>query len=483
MNIIAALDDPKVFGRHFRESGTWDAWLAFLAAIFALPMTPAQLATYRQCTGRTSPPSSRLFEAWLVCGRRAGKSFMLAVVAVFLATFKDWRRYLGPGERGTIMVIAADRKQARTIMRYVLGLLQSVPMLARTIEAERAESLDLNNRITIEVHTASFRTVRGYSIVAALLDEIAFWPSEDSANPDTEIVAALRPAMATVPGAVLLCASSPYARRGALWNSYDRHFGKEGDSVLIWQAATRTMKPTVPQSIVDEALADDPARASAEYLAKFRTDVEAFITREAVQAVTTRSVRERPPLSDHRYFAFTDPSGGAHDSFTLAVAHKEDNKVVLDCIRETRPPFSPESVVAEFATTLKSYRIGTVTGDRYAGDWPREQFRKRGIEYRCADRPKSDLYLHLLPAINSGNVDLLDNDKMLAQLCRLERRTARGGRDSIDHPPNGRDDVANAAAGVVHCVLSEAARVPEICAGPLRGEIIRADGGGARMRV
>ena len=121
---------------------------------------------------------------------------------------------------------------------------------------------------------------------------------------------------------------------------------------------------------------------------------------------------------------------------------------------EARPPFSPESVVAEYATLLKSYRVNTVRGDRYAGGWPREQFRKRQIEYRPAEKPKSDLYLNLLPPINSARVDLLDNDRLVAQLCGLERRTARGGRDSIDHAPNAHDDLANAVAGVVHRALS-----------------------------
>ena len=482
MKILDAIDDPEVFGTYFQRD-SWAAWKVFLAVLFGLRLTPAQQATYRACTGRSEMPAALVSEAWLVCGRRSGKSFTLALIAVFLACFKDWRPYLGPGERGTIMVIAADRKQARTIMRYVKGLLHGVPMLARTIEAERTESIDLQNRITIEVHTASFRTVRGYTIVAALLDELAFWRSEDSANPDVEVIHALRPAMATVPGAMLLCASSPYARRGALWNAYDRHFGRDGDPILVWQAPTRTMNPSVPQSVVDEALADDESHARAEYLAEFRTDVEAFLTREAVQAVVSRNVRERPPLTALRYFAFTDPSGGAHDSFTLGIAHRENDKVVLDCIRETRPPFSPESVVGEFAATLRSYRISTVQGDRYAGDWPREQFRKRGITYLPATKPKSDLYLALLPGINSGQVDLLENDKLLAQLIGLERRTARSGKDSIDHAPGAHDDVANVVAGVVHAILSEAARVPEICVGPVSGEIIRADGLGGRAAV
>ena len=41
----------------------------------------------------------------------------------------------------------------------------------------------------------------------------------------------------------------------------------------------------------------------------------------------------------------------------------------------------------------------------------------------------------------------------LAQLCGLERRTARGGRDSIDHAPGGHDDLANAVAGAAALAL------------------------------
>jgi hypothetical protein len=159
LTIIDCIADANVFGEHFR-SGTWAAWLVFLCALFALPMTPEQLAIYRRHTGRDLPPSQPLCEAWLVCGRRAGKSFVLAVVAVFLACFKDWRPFLGPGELATIMVIAEDRKQSRAIMRFIGGLLRGAPMLRRTIVNETAESFTLRNRVQIEVHAASFRSTR-----------------------------------------------------------------------------------------------------------------------------------------------------------------------------------------------------------------------------------------------------------------------------------------------------------------------------------
>ena len=219
--------------------------------------------------------------------------------------------------------------------------------------------------------------MRGYTLVAALCDEIAFWRSDDSANPDREILDALRPAQATIPNAMLLCASSPYARRGELWRAYQEHYGKDG-APLVWQADTRTMNPSVPQSFIDEEMQRDPASAAAEYGAQFRTDVESYIPLEAVRACIEPGVRERLPLRQWRYVAFTDPSGGSSDSMTLAMAHKEGDTAILDLLREVRPPFSPEAVVEEFADVLRRYRLTRVYGDRYAGEWCREVFSGTG---------------------------------------------------------------------------------------------------------
>jgi hypothetical protein len=328
MNILEAVSDPKVFGQHFRDGESWKAWRAFLASVFGLPMDAEAQDIFRACTGRSESPEGGASEAWLCIGRRGGKSFMLAVIAVYLACFKDWRRYLGPGERATVMVIAADRRQARVILRYVKGLLQSVPMLASTIEGETADSVQLRNSTVIEVHTASFRTVRGYTVVAALLDELAFWPTDDAAaSPDTEVISALKPAMVTVPGALLLCASSPYARRGALYQAYRKHYGKKG-TVLVWQASTKIMNPTVPQETIDAAYEEDGPKAAAEYGAQFRADVETFVSQEVIEACTVPGRFEIPRIEGVSYQAAVDPSGGVSDSMTLAIAHREGDRVI-----------------------------------------------------------------------------------------------------------------------------------------------------------
>lgn len=450
MTLIDAINDKHLFPPWFRDRTTWAAWFSFIAALFALPMTLDQLAIYRQCTGRNEPPSSVAREAFLICGRRAGKSFILALIAVFLACFHSFRQHLTPGERGTVLIIATDRKQARVIFRYIRGLLTNVPMLKRTIERETAEGFDLSNSISIEIGTASFKSVRGLTIVAALCDEVAFWSTDDhSADPDHEILNAIRPAMATIPNAMLLVASSPYARRGILYDAHRKHYGKDGDPILVWQAATRVMNPSVPQEFIDAAYERDPVSASAEYGAQFRSDVESFVSREAVEACVSVGIRERAPISGIRYVGFLDSAGGSgKDSMTVAIAHRENDIAVLDAVREFKPPFSPELVTADFASLLSAYGISAITSDRFAGDWPVEAFRKHKIKVGPAGKAKSDIYRDFLPMLNSAKVDLLDDPKLIAQLVSLERKTGRL-KDVVDHPPSGHDDRINSAAGAL----------------------------------
>ena len=458
-SIIAACRDPHFWAPWFHQHGhpgldSYAAWFAFLAALFALPMTDAELTLYRKHTGRTDRPSEPAREAWMVVGRRGGKSRFMAIIAVYLACFRSYVPFLAPGERATVAVIAADRRQARVVLRYIRALLD-VPVLRDHIERETAESFDLAGNVTIEVGTASFRATRGYTYAAVICDEIAFWRTDDdSANPDVEILNAVRPGMATISTSMLLCASSPHARRGALWDAYRRFYGKEG-TPLVWKAATQEMNPLIDQRVIDEALERDHASASAEYLAEFRSDIEAFVTREVVEACVSFGILERPRNANTHYQAFVDPSGGSNDAMTMALGHREGDRIVLDLIRERKPPFSPEAVVAEFSETLRRYGVSTVMGDRYAGEWPREQFRKLGIAYRLSEKPKSDLFRDLLPVFNSRRVDLIDSEKLINQLVGLERRVSRGGRESIDHAPHAHDDLANAVAGAISLLAWE----------------------------
>jgi hypothetical protein len=451
ISIIEACESPQIFGPWFRDRKTWAAWFAFLKVMFGLPLDDAELAVFQTFTGRTTPLAAGYLEATLIIGRRGGKSLVLALCAAFLAAFYDWSPYLTGGERGTIMIVASDMKQGRAIFRYLKEML-SIPLLAGLIERETQNSIDLKNGITVEILAANFKTVRSYTLVACLADELAFWPTDEGlANPDSEIIGAIRPAMATVPKAMLLKASSPYARRGELWEDYKRYFGKNDADVLVWQAQTKGMNPTVSDDFLAKEYAKDPAKAQAEYGAEFRTDIESFVSPEAVNACVIAGRYELPPIGGVIYSAFLDAAGGSgSDSMALCLTHREEDRVVVDLVREVKPQFSPETVVLDFVQLLKSYRVlDNVTADRFAGLWVAERFRVHGIQVLQAAKPKSDLYRDFLPIINSGGVELLDHAKAIGQICGLERRTARGGRDSIDHAPGGHDDLANVIAGAV----------------------------------
>jgi hypothetical protein len=375
----------------------------------------------------------------------------LALVATFLACFRDYTEYLAPGEVATIAILAADRRQARTIFRFTSGLFESVPLLSPMVMRRTDETIELDNRVVIEIGTASFRTTRGYAFAAVLCDEIAFWQLEEaSANPDVEILRALRPGMASIPGSVLLLASSPYAKKGELYNAYRRHYGNDNGRVLVWKATTREMNPSIDQAIIAQAYESDPEAARAEYGAEFRDDLADFVTRETVDAVTMRGRSELPPQPGVTYAAFCDPSGGVPDPMTLAIGHLGTGAAcVLDAVLEIRAPFDPEQAVANCAAVLRRFAVSRVTGDRYAGEWPKARFREHGIAYEASARTKSDIYLDLLPLLNARRVELLDIPRLGAQLAGLERRTARSGKDSVDHIPGGHDDLANSVAGVL----------------------------------
>jgi len=448
------MTDPDLFGGQF-DGPSWAAWSTLLAGFYGLALTKRELDTFSSLTGLSEPPGQPLDELWLAVGRRGGKSQCAALLAVYESAFRDYSDRLAPGEVATIMVLACDRKQARTVMRYIAGLLHSNPMLERMIHREQGESIELINRTVIEVSTASFRSVRGYTVACVIADEIAFWRSDESTNPDWEIINALRPAMATL-GGKLIALSSPYAKRGALWATYRRHYGKPG-SILVAQADTRTMNPLIPERVIDEAMESDPEAARAEYGAQFRSDLETFLLREVVDAAVRTSPLELPFDRALRYYAFVDPAGGGQDEYTIAIGHKEDDDTVVDVLRARRG--IPAEITAEYAALLKSYRIRKVTGDKYAGSWPADEFKKHDTKYAPSEKhdtkyapsekPKSGLYLDLLPALNSGRVELPPDDRLVNQLIGLERRTARGGRDSIDHAPGGHDDRANVVAGLV----------------------------------
>ncbi len=456
ITLRAALADPQLLDM---AGPSWAAWRPLLLAIAGERLTAEELAIFTRFTGRTEAPRKFIDEGWFVVGRRGGKTRAMAALAVYIAALCEHGHHLARGQRGFVLVVAPDVRQAGELIGFCRGLFES-PILRQLVVRETADEIELSNGVSIRTQTPNYRRIRGFSAVAAILDEAAFWMAEDSAQPDLEVLQAVRPCLATTTGP-LLAISSPHARRGILWEAHQRDYGPDGDpGILVAQGATLDFNlDRLPNGVlklqnwVDRQYERDPAAAAAECGAEFRSDLESFVSIEVLEVCTDQD-RERPYDKACSYVGFVDPSGGSADSFTLAVAHREDAICVLDLVRECVPPFSPAAVAEEFAGVLRDYGIRTVHGDRYGGEWPREQFALHGVTYEPSELNKSEIYAAFLPMLNSRTVGLLTNDRLQRQLVGLERRTVRGGRESIDHPRGGRDDLANSVAGALVLVQS-----------------------------
>ena len=447
MNIIDLITDKNLLGEHF-DNPSWDNWKALLKAFYGLPMDDIEHRRYKNLTKRDSKPAEPFNELWLVIGRRGAKSRMAGLIAVYEALFVDHESRLSAGEVATILVLANDRKQARTVFRYIQGFIHSNPMFEQLIVKETNETIEFTNRTCIEIATSSFRSTRGYTMAAVICDEIAFWRTDDSANPDAEIIQAIRPALTTLNGK-LIALSSPYSRRGELYRNYQKYFGSNDPSVLVAQAPTTTMNPTIPKRIIDDAKERDLPSALAEYEAQFRNDIESFIDVEQLAKLTRSEPPALPYDGRFKYYAYVDPNGGGADGFSMAIAHKENNLIVVDLVTE-RIKMNPANVVREYCTILRKYFIHEVTGDRFSGHWVEQEFLRHGIKYNFSKHNRTELYSDFLSVANSGSIELppTPNDKLLKQFNDLERRTTRSGRDIIDHSPGTHDDLSNAVAGV-----------------------------------
>jgi hypothetical protein len=445
-----ALENPKLLGS-ILDGPSWRAWRVMLIAAMGEALNPDERALFRKFTGRDYEPGQMVEELWLVIGRQAGKSWAAAVLAAYIAGFCEYPE-LSLGDRGVVLFLAKNMEQARVSFNRTARIFDKVRWLDKLVDKRSANTLSLNNGVDLAVRAASSSGVRGFIVVGVVADEICFWPIGESANPDTEILNALRPALGTT-GGPLIALSSPNGRRGEMYATYRRHFGPKGDpSILVVQGPTRDFNPSYSQRVIDRAYERDPVMAAQEYGAQFLPDCAALVTLDEVEAAVSRGRRERAPVETVHYFGFVDAaSGGGVDSMTCAIAHMENGKLTLDAIREREPPFNLEAVVEEFAHLFKRYGVHSVDGDGYENEWIKELFRRHDIRNQLCKRTKSDLYGFFFAELKGNRIELLEHQRLMEQIVGLELRKSSSGRENIDHALNAHDDVINAVAGALWC--------------------------------
>jgi hypothetical protein len=455
MNVIDAIRDENLFGPYMGDDlGSWSSWLTALKTLYGLPLDAHEGHCVGICTGRDPQqlPAEGFDTALFLTGRRSGKSRIAGLIGAYEAVLAGHETKLSPGELGMVVVVSPTRQQSNIVKTYMRAAF-ATPLLQGEVVGETKDGFVLANGTEINILAGDWRTVRGYTLLAAIVDETAFfgYDAEAKVKSDAELIRAIKPSLATTNGK-LVAISSPYARKGWCYTTHEKNFGNDAGRVLVWNCPSKAMNPLLSQRIIDEAYEEDRASAMAEYGGQFRDDVADFLPRAVIEASVIKGRLEQMPKRGTKYQAFCDLSGGRHDDATLAVAHAEGRTVVLDLLRRYKPPFSPQDVVQRMADELRRYGVTKVEGDNYGAEFVARAFVDAGVKYTRSEMNKSELYLELMPRLCSGHIELLDDETLISQLASLERRTRSGGRDIVDHPPGGHDDVANAVAGVAAVV-------------------------------
>ena len=399
-----ALADPDLLARAL-PGDTFRPHRILLTAAFGEALDDDERKVFWQFTGRSHEPGQRVNEFCVVAGRRTAKtSGLMSTAATYLAALCDHRDSLRPAETGVLLCLAQDQRVARQILNYVEEYITKSPILRPRFIRRTEELIELTNNITVEVRPASARSLRGPTYIGIFADELAHWRVDEFyENPDIQVIGAARPGGMTT-HAPLFMASSPRARRGMLWDTYNRHFGPKGDpDILVACGTTRAFNPTISQAAVDRELERDPETNRAEYLGEFRSDLEAYVRLEAVEACISKGVHERPWTYGVTYYAFMDPAtGSGQDSWTLCIGHVRDgNVIVIDLLREWRPPFKAHEVVEEICSLCRTYYVYKIVSDK-TGKWVESQFaHQHGVAIETSAKVKHDLYVNLLPYVNS----------------------------------------------------------------------------------
>jgi hypothetical protein len=458
ISLSQALSDPDIFGTVFSAPSFW-TWRTLAKVLDGELLTePREIALFEACTGCSYDRQSRraVRRLFLLAGRRAGKDRFLSAVAVWRAALcADWREHISAGEGAVCLLLGADRKQASILRRYCGGLLR-MPLLAKEVVRQTDDIIEFRNGASLEVATNNASLIRGRSAIAVLGSETCHWRTDEAAaSSDEEVVAGAEPSMAMVPdGGLLMLGSSVYRKRGFMYRMYRKLHGNDEFDDVCWFASSRAMNPKLPQSIVDKAIANDSAKARAEYENIWREDVSDFVPLDIVEACTDWGVVERPPERGVRYTAYHDAAGGTgRDSFTLAICHAEPRmagRVFVDLVRERKPRFVAEDVIREFSEVLSAYGVGVIAGDGFAGGLTSDAWARNAKTFvKCAN-DTSDNYLRALPLLTSKRARLVDDATLRAQLTSLERKVT-SGHETVTHPStaSAHDDVATAVCGAL----------------------------------
>lgn len=446
------------FGRRVLGMGYSPLQETILLASRGEVLTDAQAALFERHAGRAWPgPGEPPHEVHLVTGRQSGKTGRVGATLSLEAAFNPaTTEGLEPGYSRHIATVAPTRRQARIAYDRVRALVQERPALRVHLEGEPTnQEISLDFGIKVGVWAARGAYLRGLQARLLLLDEAAFLPAEGP-RADLDLIEAVRPGMAMVPNAQIVCITSPWAQVGYVFEAYRRR--SEFADVFVFQAASWELNPAIPQRFLDRERARDPELFQREYGGEFVSTISAYLPAASIEACVVSGRKQLPAEPGKRYVCAIDQAY-RQDRFALAVGHQEGDRVVVDLLHSWIPgrgrALRLESLLPELKALIQPYGINVLLGDQFAADAFREVLRREGMDYgerTFTTDSKRNMYASLKAGIVGEAVELLDHDASLRELRTLEARVTPAGNVRIAAPEVAgfHDDFADVLAILVH---------------------------------
>jgi hypothetical protein len=296
-----AFRSRELLGAALGDLRSWRTWRAALKAAHGEALGTSELKAFERVAGGRKPPTRKVRRFVAAISRRAGKGRMMGALAVYAAAI--CKHALAPGEVGVVAVISPTRDQSEVVFRYALAFLEASPILRGMVADKTADEIRLSNGNVIKTLTADYRSVRGRTLLLAILDEASFLRDETSSTPDIEAARALLPGLMTTRG--MLCViSSPYRKKGLLHDLHKDFFGRDSNDTLVVEGPSTVFNPTLDADAVAAAVALDPEGGRGEWLGLFRSDRAAFLDDRTIDRAVDRDRRglelapfQAPPIS------------------------------------------------------------------------------------------------------------------------------------------------------------------------------------------
>jgi hypothetical protein len=371
----------------------------------------------------------------LRCGRRAGKSTMLCRVGVLEALYGE--HVIPPGDVGTVAILSVDKEEARGRIRTIRSILDALGVRYTS----KGDSIELATKpIKFRVLTASVGGVVGGTIICAICDEVSRWKDADTgANPASEVLTSLRPAMATMPNAKIFLSSSPLGTLDAHAKAFD---AGEDDVQCVAHATSFEANPTLSEA---EARKLEPNLRAyrREYEAIPQGPVAACFDPVSIDSAEELYYRLRAEVSGHRVMCI-DPSRG-RDAWTFAVVGWEWSSGLMR-LRVYEIGEVPDASDAGAAVTFlvaKARAHGTTVAytDQYEFGPLRAMFSEQGIsllEQTWSAASKRRAVDHFDRLLTDTRVLFPKVEKLHRQAIEYSEKISRGGE--LTYAGAGRHD-------------------------------------------